>query len=216
MRMSWPLLGLLLLMLLAASAVFSLLVRRETVWKKWVGLSDWARRNGATLWRGQAATLPQELAFLDPLRPRARILLKGSNWTLVEILGNPPPQSGNRGGRWRILLWRIDGDWPPTGLRPVTHLASLVDQLSLTSFPSLAGGGRFVIFGSAATAAKALAQSSAEALLPPDVGLILARNVLMLDFSPRPFDTIEFGRMLALSQQLAQHLPRVVISVGQS
>jgi len=44
-------------------------------------------------------------------------------------------------------------------------------------------------------------------LLPPDVGLLLHGRHLVLDFSDRPFDAIEFGRMLALADQLAARLP---------
>ena len=215
LHISWTILAVLLLMLAAASAVFWLLARRETVWKRWFALGEWARTHGAKLYRAPAAKLPEAVKFLSPLHPRPRLLLEAGQWSLVELMGDPPPQSGNRGGRWRILLRRIDGDWPGTALRPVTHVASLADQLALTSFPSLGAGGRFVVFGSVASAAKALAHSSVEALMPPDVGLVLAQNVMMLDFSPRPFDTIEFGRMLALSEQVAQHLPRVVIAVTE-
>ena len=213
---SWTIVGVLLLMLLAASAVFWLLARRETVWRRWFALGEWARTHGAKLYRAPKAFCPEPLKFLSALHPRARLLLESEKWSMVELFGDAPPQSGDRGGRWRILLRRIDADWPPTALRPVTHVASLSDQLTLTSFPSLAAGGRFVVFGSAASAAKALAQSSAEALMPPDVGLVLARNLMMLDFSSRPFDTIEFGRILALSEQLAGHLPRVVIAVAEN
>jgi hypothetical protein len=215
-KFSWPILALLMLMLLAASAVFSILIRRETIGRRWAALSDWSRNHAAAIQRPPAALLPVPLSFLLPLRPLVRYLIEAENWSIVEILLDAPPQSSVPIGPRRVFLRRLDADWPPTALRPVTHLSSLVDLLSLTSFPSLSSGGRFVIFGSAATAAKALAQSSTEALLPPDVGLILSHNFMMLDFSPRPFDTIEFGRMLALSDQLSQHLPKVTVTVAQT
>jgi hypothetical protein len=102
---------------------------------------------------------------------------------------------------------RLKAPWPATGLRPAIHTASIIDLFSLSSFPSLTPGGRFMLFGSAQRAAEALAQSPARALLPPDVGLLLSGEYLILDFSSRPFDEIEFDRMIDLAKQLAGRLP---------
>jgi hypothetical protein len=68
---------------------------------------------------------------------------------------------------------------------------------------------RFIVFGTDSAAARALSKSHARALLPPDVGLLLHGRHVVLDFSTRPFDGIELGRMVALAEQLVQHLPVV-------
>ena len=47
---------------------------------------------------------------------------------------------------------------------------------------------------------------SAPALLPPDVALIVTGNRLILDFSTRHFDEIEFDRLIQLAEQLAPRL----------
>jgi hypothetical protein len=47
-------------------------------------------------------------------------------------------------------------------------------------------------FGQDPVAARRLAASSLRTLLPKDVGLLLSGKHLLLDFSTRPFDTIEF------------------------
>jgi hypothetical protein len=65
---------------------------------------------------------------------------------------------------------------------------------------------RFMIFGTEARAAGLLAQSTAPALLPPDVALIVTGDRLILDFSTRHFDEIEFDRLIQLAQQLAPRL----------
>ena len=44
-------------------------------------------------------------------------------------------------------------------------------------------------------------------LLPADVGLLLYGPRLVLDFSGRPFDTIEFERMIVVAKQIVDHLP---------
>ena len=71
---------------------------------------------------------------------------------------------------------------------------------------------RFVVFGSESCAAKALAESSAPALLPPDIALIATGTYLILDFSTRHFDEIEFERLIDLARQLAPRLSRVPAS----
>ena len=58
--------------------------------------------------------------------------------------------------------------------------------------------------GTEPTAARDLARSTLMALLPPDLGLLLVGRHLLLDFSARPFDPIEFGRMIALADQLGR------------
>jgi hypothetical protein len=52
-----------------------------------------------------------------------------------------------------------------------------------------------------------LSKSQARALLPPDIGMLLHGQYMVLDFSSRPFDGIELGRMVALAEQLEQHIP---------
>ncbi|HEX8911338.1 MAG TPA: hypothetical protein VF796_03185, partial [Humisphaera sp.] len=55
--------------------------------------------------------------------------------------------------------------------------------------------------------ATTLATSSVRGLLPPDVGLLLVGRHLVLEFSDRPFDAIEFNRMIAVAGQVVAHLP---------
>ena len=45
-------------------------------------------------------------------------------------------------------------------------------------------------------------------MVPPDVGVLVQGDVLVLDFSARPFDDLEFNRMSALADQLAQKLTK--------
>lgn len=109
---------------------------------------------------------------------------------------------------WRLLIRQLETTWYPTGARPVAaRRPSLLDLYSLSSFPLLGNAERFVIYGTDSAAARALGRSSARALLPPDVGLLLHGRYLVLDFSDRPFDAVEFNRMLAVADQVVAHLP---------
>ena len=76
-----------------------------------------------------------------------------------------------------------------------------------SSYPRMGDVARFIVFGTDSQAARMLSKSETRALLPPDIGLLLHGRHLVLDFSARPFDGIELGRMVALADQLVQHLP---------
>jgi hypothetical protein len=131
--------------------------------------------------------------------------------TRAPFLGhsNEPLASPPRSHTWHVYMRPIGASWSPTGLRPTVNARSILDLFSLTSFPLLGATDRFVVYGTESQAAERLSGSMARGLLPPDIGVLLYADRLLLDFSSRPFDEIEFNRMLALAQQLEQHLARV-------
>ena len=108
---------------------------------------------------------------------------------------------------WNVVIKGLEAEWPPTGLRPAATARSLLDLYSLSSFPLLGTTERFVVFGTDSATAAKLSRSMARSLLPPDVALLLHGRTLSLDFSERPFDTLELDRMIALADQLAEKLP---------
>ena len=196
----------------SSSVVFWALVRRWTTQRRLVALSDWAGARGFKLsrpGRGSACPVPAPLEGLKNFPSRGLWRLDRQGTVLAEVATETTPASRNpqRPGRWHVLVRDVGASWPATGLRPAAHAASLLDAFSLSSFPSLLEPERFVVFGTDSEAAKVLAKSGARTLLPPDVGLLLTGKYLVLDFSTRPFDEIEFDRMLALAEQLVGHLP---------
>jgi hypothetical protein len=126
---------------------------------------------------------------------------------LRRIDDTPGGAEAMRQSYWHVLVRRIESDWPTTALRPTGAQASLVDLYSLSSFPLMGQTQRFVVFGTDSAPARRVSKSSLRTLLPPDIPLLLHGRYLLLDFSSRPFDPIEFDRMTALADQLAQHLP---------
>lgn len=174
---------------------------------------------------GEAAPPPAPFPFstLPAARPAVRLWLTGARTELLQLQppdATPPATSASDGENagsagatlqpprtWHALVRQVEASWPPTALRPAARDESLLDLFSLASYPSMIASERFVIFGTDSAAARSVAKSSLPALLPPDIGLLLHGRVLVLDFSARPFDTIEFDRMLALAQHLTAHLP---------
>jgi hypothetical protein len=189
--------------------MFRMLVRRWTTRKHWLELSRWAIDNGMKLAGADKATVPAPLATATNPAPTASIAISSERMAIVEIhtLRGQRTDS-SQFTTWRALVRQIESRWLPTGLRPRANSSSMLDLFPLSSFPSMAPPERFVIFGTDSAAARSVASSSLLALLPPDLGLLLHGSTLLLDFSARPFDTIELSRLCSLADQLVAHLPQ--------
>jgi hypothetical protein len=203
----------------ASVTMYWLLVRRWTSRRQWVSLGEWARQAGFGIGREMRESetsiggpiLPPPLDVLGTERLSLRMQLTGQRSTILqaqraEADGSSQPSASSP---LNLLVRKFEATWPPSALRPV-HTpagASVIDLYSLGSFPLMGAGHRFTVYGADSAAARALAQSSIRALLPQDVGLLLHGRHLVLDFSSRPFDGLEFNRMIALAEQLLAHLP---------
>jgi hypothetical protein len=228
-RFSVLLLLTMLLVLGVSVAVFVWQVRRWTTHRGWRELLDWSRERGFKLSRpNQPTGEPLDRMAAGAARVTT-CLQKGAMQALqLEVPtadgttsaavapeeppiapADPalPPHAPPKQQRWHVLVKQIRTSWPATGLRPSNAPASLLDQFSLSSYPGMGEVERFTVVGSDSHAARVLSKSQARALLPPDIGLLLHGQYLVLDFSSRPFDGIELGRMVALADQLEQHLP---------
>jgi hypothetical protein len=204
-----PVVLLVLLVILGAScAMFWLLARQWTTRRQWLAMLDWAHGNGFAVRENPQQEAPQVLTVL-PEEARIDLLVQKEGLSLLRVRTSATPtgQAPQQSGGWHLLLRELEVDWPPTGLRPSAHRASLIDLYRMTSYPSLIPPDRFIVFGTSAPMARALAESSVRALMPADIGLLLHGRHLVLDFSSRPFDPIELERVAALAQQLVSNIP---------
>jgi hypothetical protein len=211
----------LLIMLGGSIAMFALLVRRWTSRRQWLSLAEWARLRGLKLRSHDLTQMPQPLVELQRVDARMRLLLSDKDDGLAIVQfdteardsaprpSNAPGQVSIEGAtirpRWNVLLRKVrDGQThPPAALRPANlpANASVIDLFRLTPFHGLSND-RFALLASDAKTAQRLANSSARALLPADVGLLLTNHYVMLDFSARPFDPVELDRMISVSEQI--------------
>jgi hypothetical protein len=191
-------LSMLVLIFLASLAVFFVLVHRWTHGVRRHALREWARRTG---FRAAIEGFPTIVGPVIAHAPLVNEQFVGGPVTILRLQ--------TTGGAWHILVRKLETPWPATGVRPVANTSSLLDLYALASFPSLTTGERFIVYGTDSSAARALAKSSLAALLPKDIGLMIAQQEMLLDFTTRPFDEIEFNRMIALADQLVAHLPAV-------
>ncbi len=192
-----------MLAILAVSVtVYAFLVRRSTIGRRWLSLVEYARSNEMVFHNGDAP-IPAPISELSSLRPTILVSLKDKHAQIVKFETITP----ERRHEWHVLIRPIQSHWPATALRPAHQQTNSIDLYSLSTPRNLHGTERFQILGRDENAARRLQSSSARALLPPDIGLLLHGGFLVLDFSSRPFDEIELGRTIALANQLAGHLP---------
>ncbi|MDB5305191.1 MAG: hypothetical protein JWM97_2740 [Phycisphaerales bacterium] len=204
----------------ASVVTFWLLINRWTDRRHWTALADWGREQGFRFTPCKDGRAPAPFDAVKPPPPQVQICMVGGPSTLLHLKGPMavPPESADESSHppinppagdceWHALVREIETEWPPTGLRPTTARQSVLDLFSLTSFPLLGSTERFIVYATDSTAATALSRSAARGLLPPDIGLLLHGKHLVLDFSSRPFDSIEFERMIVLANQLVNHMP---------
>lgn len=200
----------------ASAGVTAMLSVRWTRHRRYNQLREWCRLRDLELHRSpeQAPAMPRPLDRIDPPM-RLRWLMRGDadidrdgtgDGHILLLRGQTPTLTHN-------LLIRVlgvsAGGWPATALRPTSRTHSVIDGLSLFSYPSTMGVERFTLHGEHPGAARRLNESHIRGLLPQDVGLLVCGDALILDFSDRPFDQLEFDRMMGLARQLAAALPRL-------
>ncbi|CAN5492986.1 hypothetical protein BH10PLA1_BH10PLA1_16550 [soil metagenome] len=193
---SWMIFFLLSMIFLGSMGMFFLLVRRSTSQRRWTAMSEWARdRRFRHLRSTQSPPVPLEDLGLKPL-----LMIASRHTTFIEFA--PAPGEAPIHVMHRV----IDIPFAAGALRPLGEMTSLLDRFPLSAFPLITGNERFLALGVDSAAARQIADAL-RALLPPDLGLLVQGRSMVIDFSARLFDTIEFDRMIALSDQLISHLP---------
>lgn len=199
----------LFLLLTIAGGTFYALIWRETSARRTVALEEWAQATGF---------FSNPLAKLRTPHPlerfgagvRVKRCFVSPKATVVEFSVESPAEaatSPNPPPSFHLLIWPVESDWPAVALRPVQANSVISDLLPLPSQAARFGSHRFVIHTDHRTTGSHLAESRVRGLLPADIGLLLMGRHLIVDFSCRPFDGIEFNRMIEVAKQVVAHLP---------
>lgn len=206
-------------MLGGSIAMFALLVRRWTSRRQWLSLADWARQRRIKLQARDLTQMPPPLTELERVGARLRLQLSDGPVSILQfdtderenakrsadISSTPMIDAALSRPRWNVLVRKLSAgkSHPPAALRPANlpSGSSLIDLFRLTAFHSLSND-RFAILAIDATTGVRLSNSSARALLPADIGLLLTDQYLVLDFSTRPFDPVELDRMISVAEQV--------------
>jgi hypothetical protein len=213
---SFMVLLVLVVMLGASVWVYARLTHLWTRRRPLAAMQEWARATGFRICKPTRVELPVVLGQMGD-GVRVMKVLEGPRTTIAQVETNE--------GRWQVVVRELPGAmateepapaWPATGLRPADRSVPWMEQMTQRSFPTLLPPERFVVVGTERAAAEALAGSSVKALLPADVAMLVTGHWLILEFSPRPFDGVEFTRLLAVMQQVVEALPPLVFDRGGS
>jgi hypothetical protein len=191
--------------LAVSGRVFHVLCKQWTHQRPIQALRDWASDRRFTFQLPHDATLPAALDGLKPLDARIELLMQNKSTTLIRL--TTATRTTNPRPVWHLLIRETHQASNPAGLRPVHAARSFLDLFTMQGYPSLLPPDRFVAFGTDARDAKKVAASSARGLMPADIGLLLHGPFVTLDFSTRPFDAIEFERMLSIMEQVVYRQP---------
>jgi hypothetical protein len=191
---------LMLAVFFASSATFYYLSLRWTRDRRRAAMEDWAQEHEFKLRIAPKATLPVALQSLQSLNSQVQSTLLRGPLALVRITTTDKSLQ-----TWNVLIRETNISHTPSGFRPRNQRASFLDLFSLSDFPSVSPSERFVVCAIDSRGARQVSKSAARGLLPPDVGLIFHGQFITLDFSSRPFDTIEFERMITVMEQILPH-----------
>jgi hypothetical protein len=182
--------------------MFYVLTQQWTLHRPIEALREWASDREFALSMPPNLELPTVLKGWISLDPRVDILLKRGPNLLVRLTTTAGPAAPRP--VWNLLIRELTTAKNPAGLRPASAIHSFLDLFSLNGFPSLLPTERFVAFAVDSKDARTMAASTARGLLPADIGLLVHGPYITLDFSSRPFDAIEFDRILAIMDQVAK------------
>ncbi|MGN6504217.1 MAG: hypothetical protein ACTHM6_01520 [Tepidisphaeraceae bacterium] len=195
----------LIAILIASSIMVARLIRRHTTgmdrFSKW----EWCVNRGFR--RGRIGSVVR-IDALDEIRSHAlravEHYVSRDQHTSIYRLQSVSPEGTVQ--TWNALIRTVDHYSTPIALRPVHVPANLVDLMQLQLFPKLSSEARFNVYGLRAIDARLLATGPSKALLPYDIGLIRNADAVILDFTTRPFDPVEFSRMCAIAEQIVAGL----------
>lgn len=190
----------LLLTLAASAAIFFISVHRETSHRAQMRLAEWAEQNRFVKMNAEFGP-PRPV---DRLSPAVTMTIGYyRHGTRLVHARTRPADAGDPPLQWNLAIRHVSTMSPPVGLRAADAQRSIVDLFKLEPSPRQSASARFVIVGDDLVASHKMADGSSRALLPGDLSLLRIDDYLVIDFSNRPFDPIELGRMLSMLDQLA-------------
>ncbi len=208
---SWTILLTLIVLFLVSLTMYTLVVVRWTTRRHWVSLAEWSSEHRMKVGRITATELPPPLDRLREVGAKIRLRIGDKQTSLIQF---QTLQVDGRPQIWNVVIRKSQRLHAPAALRPEHVDSSLIDLFDLTAFHSLSTS-RFAVMSVDIRSARQLIQSPARALLPPDIGLLVVGEQIVLDFSARPFDPVELDRMLSVMRQIVDSVGGGQSAVGE-
>ena len=202
---AWVPLLTMLVVLGTSLVMYVMLVRRWTSRRQWVSLGEWTRHSGFRIQPLRRDLLPGPLRRSCHVRRAGAVSPLRCAYDAGSVRHGSAAPRGRRMPRWNVLIRSRPAGRNASGLRPASRDVSLIDLLPLcvtrrcrwvtgSSFtppnPAPRGAG-----GVTGPDASALRRGAGPTGGSPGAGFLL-----------RPFDPIEFGRTIALAEQLGMVL----------
>jgi len=160
-------------------------------------LEDWADERGYTVLEPQLESLPHALERLRTINPTIESILRKKGDTLLRFrIGE------NATFFWHLLVRATHDAHPAAALISATARQNAAELFQLSAYPAVLSNDRFTVWANESRAARMMADAPTRGLLPADISYLTVGNLIILDFTPRPFDPIEFDRMITVMEQI--------------
>jgi hypothetical protein len=185
--------------LIASLTMFVVLVKRWITHKFRFELEQWAGQKRFVMSeRPNTEALPPPLDGSEGSGLCARWFFKSKEATVAQLI---LAASARDIRLFNVCIVQHAANCPPVALKPSHGERFVIDLFRLAPAASTSSE-RFQIFGNDLSANLRISESSVAGIAPPDIAFLFADGHLLIDFSARPFDPIEFDRMLALAEQI--------------
>jgi len=187
--------------LIASLTMFVVLVRRWILHRFRYELEQWAGQQRFEIARRPAHdALPPPFTGPEGTGLSARWIFKSKDRTIAQLILTP---SADDIRIYNVCIASNAITIAPVALKPTKVARTILDRFRLAPAASTSSD-RFQIMGNDLSANLRISQSVIAGIAPPDVAFLFTEGHMVLDFSSRPFDPIEFDRMLVLADQIGK------------
>ena len=187
--------------LIASLGMFVVLVRRWITFRFRYEMEQWAGQHRFEIVENPSAdSLPPPLNGPEGNGLSARWIFTSEDRTIAQLVLAP---SATDVRVYNVCIAAIAVNTPAVALKPAVVPETILSRFRLSPAASTSSE-RFQILGNDLSANLRLSESVIAGIAPPDVAFLFTGGLMLIDFSSRPFDPIEFDRMLVLANQIGK------------
>lgn len=187
--------------LIASLGMFVVLLRRWITFRFRYELEQWAGHHRFKIAENPSGeSLPAPLNGPEGNGLSARWIFTSEDRAIAQVILAP---SAAEVRVYNICIAATAVKTPPVALKPAIVPQTILDRFRLAPAASTSSD-RFQILGNDLSANLRISESIIAGIAPPDVAFLFTGGLMVIDFSSRPFDPIEFDRMLVLADQIGK------------
>lgn len=191
----------LLVCLIASLVMFVALLRRWITHRFHYELEQWAGQHRFEMSENPSAeALPAPLNGPEGTGLSARWIFNSKDQIIAQVILAP---SADDVRVYNVCIASCPVNTPAVALKPTIVERTILDRFRLAPAASTSSE-RFQIMGNDLSANLRISEATIAGIVPPDVAFLFVNGLMLIDFSSRPFDPIEFDRMLVLAEQIGK------------